>query len=65
MGGDDDIKALYFPMALETVPLAWFDKLRPGSITCWEDLQGKFYDNFAPHSPEYSDGAQKLPTTPQ
>jgi hypothetical protein len=30
--GDDDIKALVFPMALETVPLQWFDKLNPGSI---------------------------------
>ena len=24
---DDNIKVLYFPMALDTVPLAWFDKL--------------------------------------
>ena len=45
-GGDDDIKALYFPMALEIVPLAWFDKLCPGSITCWEDLTTKFCNNF-------------------
>ena len=28
----------YFPTALELIPLAWFDKLCPGSITCWEDL---------------------------
>jgi hypothetical protein len=27
VGGDDDIKVLYIPMALNTVPLAWFDKL--------------------------------------
>ena len=26
-GGDDDIKVLYFPLALDIVPLAWFDKL--------------------------------------
>jgi hypothetical protein len=30
--GDDDIKALFFPMALENMPLQWFDKLNPGSI---------------------------------
>jgi hypothetical protein len=28
--GDDDIKALFFPMALKTMPLQWFDKLSPG-----------------------------------
>ena len=32
VGGDDDIKTLFFPMALETMPLQWFDKLNPGSI---------------------------------
>jgi len=37
-GGDDDIKALFFPMALEAMPLQWFDKLRPRSIRGWEDL---------------------------
>ena len=31
-GGDDDIKVLYFPMALDTVPLDWFDRLRARSI---------------------------------
>jgi hypothetical protein len=35
---DDDIKVLYFPMALETVPLAWFDKLRPNSIILGNNL---------------------------
>jgi hypothetical protein len=45
-GGDDDIKVLYFSMALEIVPLAWFDKLRPKSIDTWEQLQRKFYENF-------------------
>ena len=38
-GGDDDIKTMFFPMALETMPLQWFDKLNPGSIRNWEDLQ--------------------------
>jgi hypothetical protein len=31
-GGGDDIKALFFPMVLEAMPLQWFDKLNPGSI---------------------------------
>jgi hypothetical protein len=31
-GGDDDFKALFFPMALEAMPLQWFDKLNVGSI---------------------------------
>ena len=31
-GGDDDIKVLYFPMALEVVPLVWFDRLQARSI---------------------------------
>jgi hypothetical protein len=34
-GGDDDIKVLYFPMALDIVPLVWFDKLRANSIDTW------------------------------
>jgi hypothetical protein len=33
-------------MALETMPLQWFDKLNPGSIRGWEDLQRAFYENF-------------------
>jgi hypothetical protein len=45
-GGDDDIKALFFPMALENMPLQWFDKLNPGSIRGWEDLQRAFCENF-------------------
>ena len=40
------LRHFYFPMALESVPLALFDKLRPGSIMCWEDLTRKFYNNF-------------------
>ena len=34
-------------MALETMPLQWFDKLNPGSIRNWEDLQRAFFENFA------------------
>jgi hypothetical protein len=33
-------------MALEVIPLQWFDKLSPGSIRGWEDLQSAFYENF-------------------
>ena len=33
-------------MALETMPLQWFDKLNPGSIRNWEDLQRAFCENF-------------------
>jgi hypothetical protein len=40
--GDDDIKILLFPMALENMPLQWFDKLNPGSIRGSEDLQRAF-----------------------
>lgn len=34
-------------MALEAMPLQWFDKLRPGSIRGWDDLQRAFCENFA------------------
>lgn len=34
-------------MALESMPLEWFDKLPPGSIQYWEDLQRAFCHNFA------------------
>ena len=33
-------------MALETMPLQWFDKLNPRSIRNWEDLQRVFCGNF-------------------
>jgi hypothetical protein len=45
-GEDDDIKALFFPMALGNMPLQWFDKLNLGSIRGWEDLQRAFCENF-------------------
>jgi hypothetical protein len=44
--GDDDMKALFCSMALENMPLQWFDKLNLGSIKGWEDLQRAFYENF-------------------
>jgi hypothetical protein len=34
-------------MALENMPLQWFDKLSLGSIRGWEDLQRAFCENFA------------------
>jgi hypothetical protein len=46
-GGDDDIKTLFFHMALENMPLQWFNKLNPGSIRGWKDLQEAFCENFA------------------
>jgi hypothetical protein len=33
-------------MALETMPLQWFDKLSPGSIKGWKYLQRSFCENF-------------------
>jgi hypothetical protein len=33
-------------MALETMPLQWFDKLNPRSIRGWEDLQRVLCENF-------------------
>jgi hypothetical protein len=34
-------------MALEQVPLRWFDKLTAESIRNWDDLQRAFCANFA------------------
>jgi hypothetical protein len=33
-------------MALETMPLQWFNKLSPESIWGWGNLQRAFYENF-------------------
>jgi hypothetical protein len=33
-------------MTLETMSLQWFDKLNPGSIRGWEDLQRAFCENL-------------------
>jgi hypothetical protein len=33
-------------MSLENMPLQWFNKLNPGSIRGWEDLQKTFCENF-------------------
>jgi hypothetical protein len=34
-------------MALEAIPLQWFDKLIPRSIWGWKDLQRALCENFA------------------
>jgi hypothetical protein len=34
-------------MALEATPLQWFEKLNPGSVRGWEDMQKAFCENFA------------------
>lgn len=44
---NNDMKTLFFPMALEAMPLEWFDKLPRGSIRHWEKLQQAFCHNFA------------------
>lgn len=36
----------FFPMALEPVPLQWFNKLCHGSINSWEELEWAFAENF-------------------
>jgi hypothetical protein len=41
-GGSNSIKALYFPVALESVPLTWLESLKPNSIDSWEDLKRAF-----------------------
>jgi hypothetical protein len=38
--------ALFFPIALQNMPLQWFDKLNSGSIKGWEDLQRALCENF-------------------
>jgi hypothetical protein len=40
------MKALYFPVALESAPLMWLESLKPNSIDSWEDLKRAFIDNF-------------------
>ena len=46
-GGSNDHKALFLPMALESTPLAWFDKIKPDSVDSWENLQRMFAKNFS------------------
>jgi hypothetical protein len=39
-------RVLYFPVALESVPLTWPESLKPNSIDSWEDLKRALIDNF-------------------
>ena len=45
-GGTNSTKVIYFPMALESAPLTWLERLRHDSIHSWEDLKKLFIDNF-------------------
>jgi hypothetical protein len=46
IGESNSTKALYFPVALEPMPLTWLGSLKPNSIDSWEDLKRAFIDNF-------------------
>jgi hypothetical protein len=39
-----------FPFSLQGKPRAWLDSNTPGSITSWESLLSKFYNNVFPMS---------------
>jgi hypothetical protein len=45
-GGSNITKVVYFPMALDPVPLTWLESLSNNSINSWERLKKVFIDNF-------------------
>lgn len=45
-GGNNDIKAIYFPMLLGSTHLTWQKQLQRGSIDSWSDLKKKLIDNY-------------------
>jgi hypothetical protein len=45
-GGSNITKVVYFPMALDPVPLTWLESLSNNSIDSWEQLKKVFIDNF-------------------
>jgi hypothetical protein len=45
-GGSNITKVVYFPMALDPVPLTWLESLDSNSIDSWERLKKVFIDNF-------------------
>lgn len=47
VGGNNDIKGIFMPMALEPVPPQWFDKLWLDSMDSWEGIQRMFAKNFS------------------
>jgi hypothetical protein len=47
---DESIHLIPFPFSLNNRAGAWLDSNTPGSITSWESLLSKFYNNFFPMS---------------
>jgi hypothetical protein len=45
-GGSNITKVVYFPMALDPVPLTWLESLSNNSINSWGRLKKVFIDNF-------------------
>jgi len=45
-GGSNDMKVIYFPMALEPAPLIWLEGLAPNTIDTWEDLKKAIINNI-------------------
>jgi hypothetical protein len=45
-GGSNITKVVYFPMALDPVPLTWLESLSNNLIDSWERLKKVFIDNF-------------------
>ena len=47
MGRGDDLHAIkYLPLKLKGPARHWLNSLPAGSISCWEDLEAAFLDNF-------------------
>jgi hypothetical protein len=46
VGGDDQVKANYLPMALSSAARSWFINLPGGSIYTWDQLCAMFIRNF-------------------
>ena len=47
MARGDDLHAIkYLPLKLKGPARHWLNSLPTGSISCWEDLEAAFIDNF-------------------
>ena len=47
MARGDDLHAIkYLPLKLKGPDRHWLNSLPAGSISCWEDLEAAFLDNF-------------------
>ena len=44
--GDDFHAIKYLPLKLKGPARQWLNSLPTGSISCWEDLEAAFLDNF-------------------